>query len=294
MEIIQILLRISTWIHKIQNAIEDHSKSRHDAQIEERNREMPTEPIKVILSLDEQTRREAKAESDRQHETQNSIKIATWLAVVAAGLYALTSLFVWCAMIVQNRTANAQLRQSTESFRIDERAWVEIEPVKPVLLTPEDSQFGATFTCNIYPKNVGKTVARDISVNAHDLLSAEGFDSSADTVRSTQNNLLLGKNKEMGSGKPFTLPTNPVPSVLAPNNVSPVPFRLTCEAPKNHGVHYLIGRVDYCDQFNIKHWLTFCFYVVNARGEIWTCQNGNDEDRNDETPTPATTCGKPS
>jgi hypothetical protein len=169
---------------------------------------------------------------------------------------------------------------------------VEIELIKPILLMPEDQQFGATFTCNIYPKNVGKAVARDIKVNAYDFLSAEGFDNSAETVRSTQNNFLLGKNKEMGSGKPFIPPANPVPSVLAPNSVSPVPFKLMCEAPKNGGVHYLIGRIDYCDQFQVKHWLTFCFHVINVRGEIWACQNGNEEDQNSETRTSETACGK--
>ena len=218
------------------------------------------------------------APREKSKWTDVSLVVLTLLIAAAA---------FWSAHIFQY-----QVSESSESFRTDERAWVEIEPIKPVLIAQENATFGATFTCDIYPKNVGKTVARDIMVNANDLLSAKGFDNDAATVRSTQDNLLLGKNREMESGKQLILPNNPVPKVLAPNTVSAAPFRLTCEAPKNHGVHYLIGRIDYCDEFKVKHWLKFCFHIVNARGEIWPCQEGNDEDRNKETPTAETACAK--
>ena len=44
-------------------------------------------------------------------------------------------------------------------FRTDERAWIEIEPMR----TP-----GIPYHYDLYPKNVGKTAARDIQVNADD------------------------------------------------------------------------------------------------------------------------------
>jgi hypothetical protein len=205
---------------------------------------------------------------------------------------------MWCQMIKQSRVANAALRQSTDSFRIDERSWIEIEPIKPTLLAQADPKFSATFTCNIYPKNVGKTVARDIVVKAWDFGGAEEMGNNAEEMRNTQDKLLLDKFKEMGTGNPVIIPTNPVPKVLAPNSVSPVPFRLTCAAPQvfpsgHQFMHYMIGRIDYCDQFQIRHWLMFCFYVVNARGEVWACKEGNDEDRNPETPLPENSCKNP-
>jgi hypothetical protein len=30
--------------------------------------------------------------------------------------------------------------------------------------------------------------------------------------------------------------------------------------------------------------MKFCFIVVNSRGELWNCHEGNDEDRNPEIP----------
>jgi hypothetical protein len=183
-------------------------------------------------------------------------------------------------------TASGTLAQSIESFRIDERAWVEIEPIKPTFLVGPimGPDSGATFTCDIYLKNLGKTVASEISVRAADMMSIDGFDNNRDVIRRTQDNI------------PATIPNGRVPRVLAPNAVAPAPFRLTCQAPQvfgksgHEGIHYLIGRVDYCDQFRVKHSMRFCSFVVNDRGEIWSCQEGNDEDRNSESvPDPSCT-----
>jgi hypothetical protein len=190
------------------------------------------------------------------------------------------------------------MQESTESFRTDERAWIEIEPIIPKSLSKADDKFPALFTCNIYPKNVGKTVARDIVVKADNPTSGEELGRNAEHMRNIQDKMLLGGFKEMGTNKPVIVPNSPVPKVLAPNSVSPVPFRLTCQAPQvfsngSQNLGYMIGRIDYCDQFQVKHWLKFCFFVVNARGEIWACQEGNDEDRNPEVPTPETACAKP-
>jgi len=184
-------------------------------------------------------------------------------------------------------TAQSALTQNIESFRIDERAWVEIEPIKPVLL--DDSQkFGATFTCDIFPKNVGKTVATDVVVKAWEFGAADGADSSPEFVTGVQDKFLLQKMKGLSPNEPPVMP-RPLTKVIAPNTASAAPFRLTCQSPKNGMTHYLIGRVDYCDQFRVKHTMRFCYFVVNARGEIWNCQEGNDEDHNPET-TPDPTC----
>lgn len=168
-------------------------------------------------------------------------------------------------------TAQKTLVQSIESFRIDERAWVEIEPIKPNLLVETTQMFGATFTCDMYPRNEGKTAASGIRIRATDVLSTGGWDKYPDVVRKSQDNI------------PQEIGDNAAPRVLAPETTAAAPFRLTCEAPKNGGVHYLIGRVDYCDQFRVRHWLRFCYFVVNARGEVWNCQEGNDEDHKPET-----------
>ena len=153
------------------------------------------------------------------------------------------------------------------------------------------------FVCNVFPKNVGKTVARDISVKADPVLAVDGWDENAETMRRSQDEELLNKFKYSGTSNPVIVPAKPLPKVLAPNSVSPVPFPLTCQAPQtfksgHQWIDYMVGRVDYCDQFHVKHWLKFCFYVADGRGEIRACKQGNDEDRNEETETAQTSCGK--
>jgi hypothetical protein len=225
------------------------------------------------------------------------------LGFAILAVYAFFTILMYCA----NRdsadaaksaadTAQKTLTQSIEAFRIDERAWVEIEPIKPTLLSPADAKFSATFTCNIYPKNVGKTIATDVVVKAEDSSSGEELGSNRTEMANVQDNYLLDKFTWTGTGKPVHVAQNPVPKVLAPNTVSAAPFRLTCQAPQvfSNGtqvLHYLIGRIDYCDQFQVRHWKKFCHFVVNARGEIWNCQEGNDEDHNPET-TPDPSCRK--
>jgi hypothetical protein len=166
------------------------------------------------------------------------------------------------------------------------------------LIAPADEKFPSLFVCEIFLKNLGKTAARDVSVKAKETSGPEGYGDRADILANFQDKFLLNQFKVSGTDNPVIVPKNPVPKVLAPNSASPVPFRLTCAAPKVYPgglqwMNYMIGRVDYCDQFKVKHWLKFCFYVVNARGEVWACQAGNDEDRNTETTVPETTCDNP-
>jgi hypothetical protein len=207
---------------------------------------------------------------EKSKGTEIALVVLTFLTAVAA---------IWSAHIFQGQLTEARLatQQSTESFRIDERAWIEIEPVKPVLLAPSVApNGGAAFTCDIYLKNFGKTVATEISVKAADTLTAEGFDKNAELVNRNQDNI------------PVEAVTSRAPKVLGPGATAAAPFRLTCQAPTTYesghqAIHYLIGRIDYRDQFRVKHWLRFCYFVVNDRGEIWSCQEGNDEDHNSET-----------
>jgi hypothetical protein len=292
---------VLTWIRKMQQALHQCAESIRNREGRQTQQHLPPDkPVEVraVVSYDAVTVANTSAQNDRQHTTQDSIKRATWAGFVAVAIYALITVFMWCQMIKQSRIASKSLQQSTESFRIDERAWIEIDPIKPTLLSRSDATFSTLFTCNIYPKNVGKTVARDIVVKAGDFGGPEEMGGNAEEMRNTQDKLLLDKFKDMGTGNPVIIPTNPVPKALAPNSMSPVPFRLTCQAPQvfptgHQFIHYMVGRIDYCDQFQIKHWLKFCFYVVNARGEVWACKEGNDEDRNSETPAPDTVCGNP-
>ncbi len=186
-------------------------------------------------------------------------------------------------------TARCTLQQSVEIFRIDERAWVEIEPIKPVFFTPRTREIPrAGFKYDVYPRNTGKTTAWDVKMKAQVISSSEQLGNDASMIGSEQDKYLLDKFTEMGTGKPVVIPASPVPKVIAPNVSIPVPYSLHGQEPQLFGGHgmydYLLGRIDYVDQFNVTHWIKFCFFVVNQRGELRSCQYGNDEDRNPEIP----------
>jgi hypothetical protein len=154
------------------------------------------------------------------------------------------------------------------------------------MLAPANGNSPTAFSCSIYPKNVGKTVATNIVVKAVAL--GRSVEMNASEMQATQDKFLLDRFREQGSGKNLLIPANPVPKVLAPNTTANAPFIVECQAVKNFpsgGTWYtfVVGRIDYCDQFNVRHWRKFCFFVANSRGDVWNCKEGNDEDRNPET-----------
>ena len=97
-------------------------------------------------------------------------------------------------------------------------------------------------------------------------------------VRSAKDKILMGTY----SPKKLKVPLYPMPHVIAPGAVSTVPFTLVGQDDNTGKAVFLIGRIDYIDEFQIPHWLRFCFYVTNINGELGNCQEGNDEDRNPE------------
>lgn len=241
----------------------------------------PPSPSESLAALVKWLRHYWDIPREKSKWTEAANVILTLLIAIAA---------FWSAWIFQGQLNEARKATDAtlESFHTDERAWVEIEPIKPILLQPRDNKFGAAFKYEIYLKNAGKTAAHDIAVKAESSGSSIELGAKRYEVGQMQDKYLLDKFTESGTGKPIHIPNNPVPKVLAPGAIATVPFTLSGQEPqifpKTEMVSYLIGRIDYTDEFRVKHWLKFCFFVVNARGELWNCQEGNDEDRNPEFP----------
>lgn len=288
------LLALRARIRKIHDALERRSEAEHIGEGGERREDFPRQPVHAIVSFDDETIGRMQVEGKGQQDTQKPIKNAAWAAVIAATIYALISLLQWGQMLRQSRIANDALRRSTESFRIDERAWIELEPIKPAKLYFPATKFipRNVFLYELYAKNFGKTIARDIKMKAGVYGGTEEFGDSADQMERWQDKFLLNQFREMGTGKPVVIPPSPIPKVLAPGVSTPVPYVVNAQGPQyfnnGHAMYdYIVGRVDYTDQFNIPHWIKFCFFVRNPRGELTSCQYGNDEDRNPETPEKA-------
>lgn len=170
-----------------------------------------------------------------------------------------------------SNTAAETLSNTIEQFRIDERAWIAIERVERISVGP-------SFRYKLYPKNLGKTAAHSIVVSAaRNMQGSISIGSDAVGMSRLQDKTIVSKHP------PIPL-ENPGPKTLAPGATAINPFVIDGQAPLWDGrwVSYLIGRIDYADDFGIKHWTKFCFYVGEANGELWNCTEGNDEDSNPE------------
>ena len=274
--LIQLLRDIHASNQNLADAIRAHTKVYERAQeLEQNTPRLPINLPPAITAYYETEQRERP--SNRNWKWfERAIAFLAFGAAVALAVLTYNTLrqVKRQADSVQKQVSlmREQLRTSIESFRIDERAWIEIEPIKPQLFRPADATFGATFRYEIYPKNVGKTVARDISMRANSMNSGLSIENDAKQMRSAQDMLqreYLGDNNRIGK-------------VLAPNTVSTVPFRVSGQEPRYSRYDFIIGRIDYTDAFSVKHWMTFCFFVINQRGELVNCKEGNDEDGNPE------------
>src|SRR5437879_3228545 len=96
---------VVTALHKCAESI------RRGEETSQRPESTPNQPVEVraVVSFSDNAIRDTKAENDRAHATQESIKKATRGAVVAASIYAFITLLMWCQMIKQNRIADAAL-----------------------------------------------------------------------------------------------------------------------------------------------------------------------------------------
>jgi len=204
-------------------------------------------------------------------------KVTDWVIAALTVVVAIAAIVSAWIFQGQLREARRSTDNTIEAFRMDERAWVELDQVKPIPFSPRDSKFGAVFEYDLYLKNVGKTAARDVEFRANrsGAIGSPANGNDAKGLEWDQEQLMMGKVPS-GADIPFL---NPFERVLAPNTTTVNPFVFRGQEPINGMVHYFIGRVDYSDVFGIKHWKKFCFFVASPRGEFWPCREGNDEDK---------------
>jgi hypothetical protein len=211
------------------------------------------------------------------------LEIATLMAAIVAVFFTYqTFTKVQIQAIAAQRQANSmrdQLRVSIESFRTDERAWIEFDPIKSPRVIPKATGFPWTgYRYELYPKNIGKTAAYDFVVRGEISASTIELSSNVRGMQMIQDGLF----KDNTSGARVLMPTTPIPKVLAPYSIAAAPFVLVgTEAQYGRIYSFLVGRVDYSDVFGIAHWMKFCMVIV-GNGTLRYCEVGNDEDRNPE------------
>ena len=160
------------------------------------------------------------------------------------------------------KTAADTLHKTVEHFRTDERAWIEIETVKPRIIP---------FQYEVFIRNVGKTVARDIVLKRLTMMDGNTGAMKARAIQRAQDTMLVEKSE---------IPALPMPTSLAPNTAPMIPFRIGGAAPNAGYFQHMLGRIDYNDVFGVPHWIKFCFVIIDSNGNVQYCETGNEEDRN--------------
>jgi hypothetical protein len=96
---------------------------------------------------------------ERSKAADWALVILTFFTVIAA---VVSAWFFQQQLVEARRSTDAAIH----NFTVDERAWVELEPIKGTLSSPRTAKIGAGFSYPIYIRNVGKNVARDVRLRA--------------------------------------------------------------------------------------------------------------------------------
>jgi hypothetical protein len=179
-------------------------------------------------------------------------------------------------------TAKNSLTQSIDFFRTDERAWIVIDGIDKTTYPGTALIPAESFKYKIWPKNVGKTVARNVRILVENAGDGGMLGSNERGIRMSQDQLFRENDNPR---KRAIVPDQPGPQTLAPGARSPVPIYGSGTAPYNGMIQYVLGRIDYVDAFGAVHWTHFCF-VISTGGELAHCQYGNDDDNNPESKAP--------
>lgn len=106
-----------------------------------------------------------KAEEAERPKTNKRENIRVGLEIAGVSAAALVAFLTFGTLLAINgqlKEMRRQTRQSLESFRIEERAWIEIKPIIPQPIHNST----AVYQYDIYPRNVGKTAARNVVTHA--------------------------------------------------------------------------------------------------------------------------------
>ncbi len=174
---------------------------------------------------------------------------------------------------------------SEANFRQDERAWVEIGEIRHQLAL-DDPKVGRAYEFQLFLKNMGRTVARDVRVR----VATPSGNYAAITGRDAIKLVLGGSRTYSSTMQSARKPTVPEPQTLAPGSSASAPIAVLVAAPHGYlnspGIEYssILGNITYIDAFNVHHWMHFC-YVIRPSGDLTHCPYGNEEDDNPETQT---------
>lgn len=181
-------------------------------------------------------------------------------------------------------SAREAIERNTLAHRISERAWVDIVPFEPPRKIPGNGTLPDMFVYSIYLRNTGKTVARDVVTKAVTSMGPAAGQYEDNGIRMMQDELF----RMMDTGERVSLPVIPNVKALAPNTTTAIPAIIAAAPAQQLRSNVwlqskIVGRVDYKDDFGVRHWLKFCFSPETS-GAVRYCLSGNEVDETPELP----------
>ena len=245
--------------------LKEHTEAIHAAnKSNEQQYKIQQEWFEKVLPKKEKAKGDEATDGERHYRVQNSIRWATWSAVIAASIYAAITLYV---AKQTRRTADYAERQANiaqrafdeahKNFLIDQRAWVG-----PSGGTVNLTSLPILITINI--KNSGKTPAIQVRSRIDGALLP-----ASEKLR-----IIFGPDKrEIESGTLF--PDGETRIWGGRNTLRPE----SLEGIKNGDLKlYTFVEVQYRDAFNQWHYTHICI-VVNPNLETMApCEIYNDAD----------------
>jgi hypothetical protein len=235
-----------------------------------------------VVSFDDQSKREDQANKDREFRLQNSIRWATWFAVIAASLYSFVAYRQYRELIDSTGAAQDAVHESRESRQeaqqafhasvdqthLDERAWVGVTLAG--IVPSSKINAGDEFIVQIVVKNTGKTPSVETRPYIHWNILGPNDPLVAPGPKPTQSSI-----NTFFPNSPFALNTAKmrfgdaqIPKLVAGTDV----FRVW-------------GEVEYEDIFQGKHWTHFCFYLATDLTNLIACHmyNETDDEKKNQT-----------
>ena len=114
-------------INELRDGIAKRRDTVSTAEKEWRDKPSPIQSVKAVISFDEDTKRDTKAENKCQYSAQNGIRKATWCAFGAAVIYAGLAAWQACTFSRQLRTQEEQLATQRTEFTAENRPWIGLE-----------------------------------------------------------------------------------------------------------------------------------------------------------------------
>lgn len=202
------------------------------------------------------------------HLDRERSKAADWVMVVLTFFTllaaAVSAIYFQKQLTEARRSTNAAIR----NFMLDERAWI----LPDIKISEYKDVSGKYINYTVGVKNIGKTVGRDVVMTV-DAVSADQFDIK--TIPSYQ------QPAPVAGGGTLLIP------IIAPNSSAVE----TVDYPIHEGQikasmtkrDYILGRIDYKDEFKDPHWLTYCFIVRMDLPQLNGCGMGGSGNKADDT-----------